>query len=174
MVRNTGIKVISQNVRGLANFKKQRQLFYWLHKQKIDIALLQETHSTAKTERFWSSEWGYTIHFCHGTSDSRGVCILYNNTFELMVHCINPCSQGRLLFTDISINGTRLILCNVYGPNQYDYNFFENMFITLCNYDCSNLIFGGDFNLVLDLEKDKFGGRKMTHTRACNTVKQYI
>jgi hypothetical protein len=41
-------------------------------------------------------------------------------------------------------------------------------------FDKSNIILGGDFNLVLDINKDKSGGRPVTHTQSVKTIKSWI
>ena len=65
-------------LRGMRGTDKRRQLFYKFHSSKYQLFFLQETHSTPQIERQWSSEWGGKIYFSHGTSESRGVCILIN------------------------------------------------------------------------------------------------
>ena len=143
-------RIISLNVRGLVEFKKCRQLFFWLRKQNIAIALLQETHSVIVQEMSWTSDRGYKIHYCNGTSDFRGVCIL---------HAIDSCSEGRSLCVDISINHKRVTLCNLYAPNIDDESFFDRVFVKILQFDPTHIIIGGDFNLVLDIKNDKEGGR---------------
>ena len=39
-----------------------------------------------------------------------------------------------------------------------DPNFFQVFFNHLSNFKCEEIIIGGDFNAVLDVEKDKRGG----------------
>ena len=55
------LKIISLNVRGLADQTKHYNLFHYLHKCQADIILLQETHSTPADESLWSTEWGETF-----------------------------------------------------------------------------------------------------------------
>ena len=43
-------------------------------------------------------------------------------------------------------------------------NFFLNSFDHLNDFHCDEVIIGGDFNLVLDLDMDKKGGLAKTHT----------
>ena len=42
------------------------------------------------------------------------------------------------------------------------------------DFQCDDLIIGGDFNLILDLDKDKKGGRYKTHTRSVKALKEFI
>ena len=51
-----------------------------------------------------------------------------------------------------------LTICNIYAPNKDDPAFFEAVFKEMLSFRCDEIIFGGDFNLVLDTLKDKRGG----------------
>ncbi len=55
----------------------KRQSIFNKIKNDNGIILLQETHSTVKTEKKWKNEWGGQIIFSHGTSNSRGVATLF-------------------------------------------------------------------------------------------------
>ena len=46
----------------------------------------------------------------------------------------------------------------IYAPNDDDPKFFESFFNHLRDFHCDDIVLGGDFNLVLNLEKDKKGG----------------
>ena len=43
----------------------------------------------------------------------------------------------------------------LYAPNDDDPSFFLNFFDHLNDFKCDEVIIGGDFNLVLDLDTDK-------------------
>ena len=61
------VKLISLNVGGISDRRKRRATFKYI-RERADIALLQETHSTANKEFQWLSEWGGPIIFNHGKS----------------------------------------------------------------------------------------------------------
>ena len=48
--------------------------------------------------------------------------------------------------------------CLLYAPNNDDPTFFTSVFERLADFKCDEVIIGGDYNLVLDVEKDKKGG----------------
>ena len=48
--------------------------------------------------------------------------------------------------------------------------FFESFFSHLQDFHCNDIVLGGDFNLVLNLEKDNKGGLPKTHTKAVNAI----
>ena len=49
---------MSCNVRGLADVVKRKAVFQFLYSRGVDIALLQEIHSSKNKERIWRSQWG--------------------------------------------------------------------------------------------------------------------
>ena len=60
-----------------------------------------------------------------------------------------------LMMNDDDVNMT---LANIYAPNEDNPAFFEDLFNRLSDFNCDDIVIGGDFNLVFDLEKDKKGG----------------
>jgi len=61
-------------------------------------------------------------------------------------------------------------LANINTPNEDDSNFFRAFFGHLSSLHCEEIIIGGDFNLVLDLNKDKKGGLAKAHKNALKVV----
>jgi hypothetical protein len=120
--------------------------------------MLQETHSCKEHEQIWESEWGYKIIYSHGSSNSRGVCILFKNNFNLIIHDTITDDEGRYVIADISIDNYRLSLVNIYGPNSDTPDFFTNLYLKLNDISNETQIIGGDFNCVLNPTLDKYGG----------------
>lgn len=60
-----------------------------------------------------------------------------------------------LMMNDDDVNMT---VANIYAPNEDNPAFFQDLFYRLSDFNCDDIIIGGDFNLVFDLEKDKKGG----------------
>ena len=72
----TDLTVVSLNVRGIRSRDKRLKIFYWIKvKHKADIVCLQETHTTLADEKLWEDDWGGTIAFNHGDSNSRGCAL---------------------------------------------------------------------------------------------------
>lgn len=170
----SSLKIVSLNVRGLADKSKRQEVLKWLESKNSKIVLLQETHSTLDNEHFWRSEWGGSLYFSHGTSNSKGTCILLHKSVPNTVHSVIPDSSGRYVILDIDINGVRITLCNVYGPNEDNPDFFINLIHNIESLPNDNRIIGGDFNLVLDLFMDKKGGRDITNQRSQTLVKNWM
>lgn len=62
--------------------------------------------------------------------------------------------EGRYVLVRGFLADEAVTMLSIYGPNQDDPNFFVNLFISIT---CppTELIIGGDFNLVLDPAKDR-------------------
>ena len=52
-LKTSKLKTLTANVNGLNNITKRHKIFSFLKINKIDIGLLQETHSTKITEKQW-------------------------------------------------------------------------------------------------------------------------
>ena len=139
-------------------------------KKKFSIYFLQEVHSTTETEICWQSEWGYSTIFTNFSSSKAGVGILFNNNFyfQILKYFVDP--EGRFIIADIKIQDKTLTLVNIYAPNKDEPTFFQNVCGKLSSFDCDFIIFGGDFNLVCDIDKDKKGGIPSTHSKSRDEV----
>ena len=62
-----------------------RGIFRQLYIKKYSIIFLQEVYSSFDQEKNWSNEWGSKVYFCHGSKHSKGVAILFNPRFKVLV-----------------------------------------------------------------------------------------
>ena len=161
------------NVRGLGDRTKRTQVFTWLRNKNANIYFLQETHSTLQNEKTWVEDWGDgALYFSHGSSNSRGVCILTKNVSQFNIEKIYQDDGGRVIILDAQLENQKVTLINVYGPNVDDARFFYNILHELANFECESIIWGGDFNCVFDVNKDKKGGRQTTHSNSVNCINE--
>ena len=58
------------------------------------------------------------MYFAHGTSNSKGICILFQKCQPINVYKVCTDPNGRYIKIVIEIDGFRTTLCNVYGPNN--------------------------------------------------------
>ena len=169
----SNLNISSLNVRGCGDTKKRRQVFLWLREKSFNIYFLQETHSTRDCEYIWKNEWGYQVLYTHGSSMSKGVAILFNNNFPLVINKTWSDDEGRCIICDITVNDRRIVLCNIYAPNNDQPSFFEKVFDILeGDFPEGERIIGGDFNLVCDVHLDKKGGNPSTHFRSQEVIRQ--
>ena len=169
----TKLKICTLNTRGINEIKKRRDLFDWLRRKKIDICFLQETHSTPESESKWEAEWGYKMFFSSHSGNSRGVAILFNNSFQFQLHEKITDTEGRFIIMCLTINDRKITLMNVYGPNQDDPVFFELLKRKLeTRNDDENIIIGGDFNVVQDYNLDTLNIKNKNNPKANSAVQE--
>ena len=131
--------------------------------KKYAVYFLQEVHCTKDKEHTYSTELGYSAIFSSFSSASAGVCVLFSNNFNFQSLKSFSDPEGRFVMVDIKLESKILTLVNIYAPNEDKPTFFQNVRNQLLCFDCSEIILGRDFNLVLDVKKDKKGGRPVTH-----------
>jgi hypothetical protein len=100
--------VISVNVQGLGNFQKRRDVFHYLRQKNHSINFLQDTHFTKKKNKL---EWGYECYFASHTSQSRAVCILFNNNFDFKINNVIKDKNGNFIILVIKNNGQKYSSC---------------------------------------------------------------
>ena len=71
--------------------------------------------------------------------------------------------MGRILVLDLTIGDLRCSLANIYAPNEDNPDFFNEIINKIHEFNNECIIIFGDFNLVMDVDKDKQGGRATTH-----------
>ena len=105
---------------------------------------------------------GVVSFFFHpGSSNSKGQIILINEKVLLDYPPLILHSDERILAIDVSIDGTRYFIINIYAPNKkHEKNIFFNKLETFLNSLDSqvNTFIGGDYNTILDIKKDLISG----------------
>ena len=111
------------------------------------------------TEYLWSGD----IHFSHGTSATRGTCILFKKQTDIKIHTSACDDNGKYVILNLCVDSVRLTLANIHAPNEDDPVFYFDLCQNIENLSNQTRIIGEDFNLVLNLELDKKGGRDRTN-----------
>ena len=116
----------------------------------------------------WRAEWGYQALFSCCSSKKAGVIILFNNTFTFQIsraYC-DPGRGGRFIIGDLITKGKQLKPWYIYKLQTMTIQLFYL-------FKCDEVIIGGDYNLVLDVEKDKKGGLAKTHKKPLEVINSY-
>lgn len=156
------LRIVSQNVRGIREYKKRKNIFHNLCK-RADVTLLQETHSLEKDIKIWNSSWAGEILYAHGTNRSRGVAILVKDSSQFNKISSLSDKDGRFIFLKAKIKDNVFVIANVYAPNTQEGHckFIEYVHRRLCTFiqndDC-HIILGGDLNFTHDNNLDREGG----------------
>ena len=88
--------------------------------------------------------------------------ILFNNNFQFEIIRKFFDQEGRFIIIDMKIDNKILTLVNIYAPKDNP-TFFQNLIDRIPSFECEEVIMGGDFNLVMDVQKDKNGGNTTMH-----------
>ena len=121
------VKILSANCQGIGSMEKRLDVLNNLKDRKCDIYCLQDTHTTKSSERLFRSQWNSDCIFSSGTSDSRGVSILFRQNLAYRIHEHISDPEGNYLICDLAVEENRLTLINLYGPNKDTPNFFDNI-----------------------------------------------
>ena len=109
---------MTHKINGFGDFKARKRYFDFMLKEKKDIILLQETHSTEKDESVWRNEVRSEIIFSHGTSMSRGVCIILRKTPDIKLLDSVKDAKGRFFLVKVEVNKKMYAISNVYAPTN--------------------------------------------------------
>ena len=157
----------------MANAEK-RHLVFNEYRKDADILCLQETHSSVKEESFWRNLWGGRIIFSHGESNVRGVCICFKKDVFFNITNIKRDMNGRFIACDIAQEDGRIVsIANIYAPNKDNPSFFDALEQNVEDLSQESIIIG-DFNLVLDVEKDRYGQTWTNNNKAMQSVKEIM
>jgi exonuclease III len=136
---------------------------------------LQDTHFEPKMENYITAEWGYKIYFASYTSASRGVAVLFNNTFEFKVKkTLVDVENGNYLFVLVEIKGKEYLLVNLYGPNKDSPEFYKKLNYIIVNFNCQHRVIAGDWNLVLDPSLDYENYKNINNEKTQEAVLQMM
>ena len=140
-----------------------------------DIIFLQETHSDLKNCKLWEQENRCKWVCSHGTTNSRGVAIVFNSNFKNKIKITQTITDdnGRLVICKIEYEEKMFTLCNIYGPNVDNTTLMNQLHEELIASDSENLIVGGDFNFVLDDSHDA-KNRMPSHPQSKDKLNQII
>ena len=128
------------------------------------ILFLQETHSSSDDEQKWRDNFGGNTFFSHGKRNSCGVLTSYIGTHNFVVNNQKTHNNGRILILDVTINDVNFVLINLYNANTEteQVSVLNNLSSLLEKFDVTlekNLIFAGDFHLLLNSKFDAKGGK---------------
>ena len=113
------------------------------------------------------------IHSC-GESNARGVAILLHPNSEIKLVSSCKDENGRIVCVSVKTNDKCYVICNVYAPNTDNAEFFLKAIELSENFlDRDAIIFGGDFNLVMDPNVDR-NGSKCNHDKSLAVLLEFM
>ena len=170
----TDLDMISANIRGLRQHFKRRDIFEYIKNLKADIICLQETHLIQKDLNMLRKEWNVDYFIAGNSTNSRGVMIMLNNTFEYKVNqCIKD-PEGRYLIIELSItNLINVLIINLYAPNRDDPVWFSTLFDKVHTISNGTEIWTGDWNAALS-NNDIYNYSALRNPLASKAINNHI
>ena len=156
MSQGKELVVLSANCQGLQGRDKRLDVIHYLGQSHAGIICLQDTHWTDKDESSIKQIWKGECFLNGKLSNSRGVAILLNKTFEYTVKSVWKDSEGNMITLDMDIGNLPVKLVNLYAPNRDSPQFFEKVRDILADNDQIYTIICGDLNLVLNPQLDSY------------------
>ena len=94
-------------------------MFGILINKKIDIALIQETHSTKESMNKWQKKWqGKSFWNSGKTPKASGIAILLKKDLKINTFTSLKDNEGRILTLNFSIEKQNYQIINIYGPTK--------------------------------------------------------
>ena len=124
------LNIATFNVNGLQNDNKRQKTYEMLINRKIEIAFLQETHSTPEASKKWKKEWlGKSIWHSGTTPKASGVAILFKANLEIEIVQTQKDKDGQILNCIIKFEDDTYQLINIYAPTKPDQSnfFYKNL-----------------------------------------------
>lgn len=167
------VKFTSWNCRGLNKIAKIKQVMSMITFLQSKIVFLQETHLLSgdiyKIRRRWQGQ----VFSAPYTTHARGFMILIHKSVPFQIYNVIGDLADRYIMVQGTLLSENINLINVYGPNEDDPKFYNNLFLTISNLS-GHYVIAGDFNCTLDLSRDRSSGFDNTHTRSRKTIHHFI
>jgi exonuclease III len=130
---------------------------YGIVKLKTDVILLSDiripenvsTGEVKKLERsFLTNPYGSYNFFFHSGANSRGVGVLIKNSVPFVVDAVEKDANYNTLGVVLTIEGKKILLLSIYGPNKPCDDFFPFIEKIITKYSQLPVLIGGDWNLT--------------------------
>ena len=168
------IDIFSANIRGLRQQFKRRDIFDPIKNLRANIICLQETHLIQKDFNMLSKEWNLEYYIAGDSTNSRGVMVMLNNTFEYKVKQFIKDPEGRCVILELSItNLINVFIINLYAPNRDDPVWFTTLFDKVKSVSNNCEIWTGDWNAALS-EIDIYNYAKLRNPMACQAINNFM
>jgi exonuclease III len=146
----------------------KRDLMFLTTYKRFSIYCLQDIHITTQLETKVRNEWGSDVCFSSYQSNYRGrpTAILFSKDLEYKIHDTKIDGNGNFLAIDLELGSFRVTLISIYGLNEDNPHFFNNITKALDDFENAHSILCGDWNLVQDFDLDTFNYNRLNNPRS--------
>ena len=154
------VKLCTLNCNGLLTEARRNSIFQRIVALNLDFVFLQEIFVRSLQQCL---NWIQSIHYhgfiSLGTGNSKGTAILVKKNLSCKIDDFSHDYDGRLVKLDCTLNTVAFRFLSVYVPNDRTErsDFLDNLPHFLVT--TRNLILGGDFNCVENIDLDKSGSQ---------------
>ena len=139
-----------------------------------DIICLQETHLVNSDFDTLLKEWNIEYIINGNSTNSKGVAILLNKTFEYNLNSTYKDKDSRYIILNITINNLiPILIVNIYGPNNDNPSWFENLFNKIEELNIDHIIIVGDWNTTLN-NNDTYNYNIQRNIKSRQYINNYI
>lgn len=142
------LSVLVWNCDGLNTPHKRTSVLTFLHRRKIYLALLQETHLISKDSGRMANRFYHTIASSSAESKSKGVAIVCKRNLKIKVLGVWADTTGRMTIAKVELYGRKVTVISAYAPNKFDKTFFNTLTQKMLELPEYSLIVGADMNAV--------------------------
>lgn len=147
------LKISSLNMNGGRAAQRRAVLGEIFKQKKLDVILLQETHSDRDNQIDWQLWWRGQHRLSHGTNLSAGVAVLFSPSLGVNILTHSEPVPGRFLIVRVEIRGFIFAIFNIYAPNISServalFKVFKEELASVAQGEC--IVVGGDWNCCTD------------------------
>lgn len=164
----------SWNVNGIDEPIKRGKVLAYRKSLRSDVIFYQETHLKNDAHCRITAKWIGQVYHSRFSAKARGTAIIICKNVPFIHKSTLADKEGRYIMVVGEIQSIPITLLNVYGPNRDDPEFFRKMFSLILDISTTNLILGGDFNLVLDTYLDRSSAQRIAPSNASRFLKSFI
>ena len=129
------------------------------------VIFLQEIHNVQKDEQVWANQSGCgtsSLFFSHGKSDARGILIAFREGIKYNVIEKYIETEGCNIVLNLLSNNSPVVRINYHALNQEAellkvHDRLTHILDQLDIAQDTTFIWGGDFNMIFDLDLDADG-----------------
>lgn len=140
------LKVVSHNVHGPNSPSKRQKVLQHLHSQKVDVALLQETHFPKSYRPTFIHSKFPTFYLSNTDDKTKGVGIIFSHKSKFSLKLEHKDPEGRYILVTEELDDQNYSFLSYYALNKGQLSFFQSMLKTLTPLLEAMIIIGGDSN----------------------------
>lgn len=149
------LKLCSWNIRGLRSNVKRRKVYSLLKRERVDVALLQESHLDDNEHLKLKYSWVGQVYFSSFTTSSRGVVILIHKNLPFQLKKSIKDKYVRFVIVNGVLNDKEITIMNLYCPPNYSLDLLTKAFSEFAEVSSPLALVGGDFNCLLNPRLDR-------------------